>query len=337
MATNIEQYNINLQGQEVFDLYQDPYIIDESFADVVQTMDNVPPNVTKKMQFTAIEDSITRAKDFCEFSPVGGDNITERNLQTYYVGIDKEWCLKDLQNTVWMYQTNTGIRREEVTGTLLGSIMVNNTLKAAKNDRTQLLWWGNRGATDANAAQHNAADGFWGYWIPYFNAQSAITNTTAFANAQLGAGDSIDLLEAVYRQSNQVLKSSNVADLIYYVDQNVWDALWVDFAAKVSGSVIGETRLADGRFIRTYRGIEVRLAPLWASQAVKFYPTAYNSGFANLCILTHKRTLLHDTDTMSEEFVSWYDMSLNVNKFKLRYAMGTNIIYPELISTAFNH
>jgi hypothetical protein len=338
--TTIEMQRVSLRGQEVFDLYQQPFVEDTDFADVVQTMDNIPPNAVYKMQFHDIERYVTRAKEFCEFTPFGSTEMTEREAQTYYVGIDKEICIQDLKNTVWMWATKNGIDREKIDGTIIGQVIQSDTQKQIDADRKMIMWFGKVGAE----AERNAANGFWSYFIPQGVSAGNIINTTAFANRVLGAGEGKDLLEAVYQQSTDELKESMeettfVENMCYYTTRPVYDRLWLDFANDVNGSVLGEVRLQEnGRKQLYYRGIPVKIAPNWEKYAKKFYPASYTAGNnANLCILCHKETLLHLTDTASAEVESYYDLSTRKNRIIVRYAMGAQIIYPQLISTAYNH
>ena len=106
-----------------------------------------------------------------------------------------------------------------------------------------------------------------------------------------------------------------------------------------NGSVLGEVRLMEnGRKQLYWRGIPVKVAPNWEKYAKKFYSGNYASANnANLTILCHKETLLHLTDTESAEVESYYDLSTRKNRIIVRYAMGAQIIYPQLVSTAYNH
>lgn len=337
--TNIEKQTISLQGQEVFELFQEPFVEDTDFGDIVQTMPNVPPNTVKKMQFTEIERYVTRAKDFCEFNPIGGTELTPRECQTYYLGIDKEFCAKDLQNTVWMHATNSGIRREDINGTVIGQIAMDQTEKAYNSDRKMMLWFGKRGAE----AERNAADGFWSVFIPKYVTSGEIPRTTDYANKVLGFGEGIELVEKLYMQSRTELKESIeegsiVNNLRYYVSRPVYDQLWADLAEKVAGSTLGEQRLMDGRKQLYWRGIPVKVAPNWERYAKKFYSANYTAANnANLAILCHTQTLLHLTDTDSAEMESKFDDHSRKNRIILRYAMGAEIIYPTLCSVAYNH
>lgn len=332
--TNIEQRTVRFEGQEVFDLFQLPFVIDADFSDVVQTLPNVPPNATRNMQFYDIEQYVTRAKHFCEFTPIGGTDFTPKQVQTYLAGVDKEFCLQDLANTIWMWGTNRGQMFERIDGTLIGRVVTDVMAKQTANDRKALMWWGKKTAADAF---QSTADGFWGHWVPYYITAGTLRNITTYANATLHLGDTIELLEAVYRNATEALRDSGEADLIYYVDRGVYEQIWIDYAALVKGSVIGEARLresSNGGFI--YRGIAIKKAPLWATQAKKFFPAAY-TGNPNLVMLMHRQTLLHLTDMTTEQYETWYDTSKRVNKALTRYAIGTQIIYPELVSTASNH
>lgn len=337
--TNIEKQTIALTGQEVFDLFQQPFVEDTDFADIIQTMSNVPPDTVKRMQFNEIERYVTRAKEYCEFSPVGGTEFKERQAQTYYVGIDKAYCIKELQNTIWMWATRNGVDRENINGTVVGNVVLDETQKQMDSDRKMLMWFGLRGAQP----ERNAANGFWSKYIPDYVGAGQIPRTTDYANKVLGVGEAIEMLEKLYLQSSSELKESIeegevVANLKYYVTRPVFDQFWADMAEKVEGSVMGETRLEQGRRRMYYRGIEVRVAPNWERYAKKFYPTKYTAGNnANLGILCHTETLLFLTDLESPELKSYYDDTTEKNRVKVRYAMGAEIIYPTLCSVAYNH
>jgi hypothetical protein len=337
--TNIEKQSIALAGQEVFELFQQPFVEDTDFGDVVQTMTNVPPDAVKRMMFNEIERYVTRAKEYCEFSPNGETDLTERQVQTYYLGIDKEYCIKSLANTILMWATKNGVNREDINGTIIGQIVMDEMRKAYDSDRKMLLWWGLRGAQ----AERAAADGYWSKFIPKYVGSSLIPRTTAYANRVLGFGEGIEYVEALYLQSSTELKesieeSSMVDNLCYYITRPVYDQLWKDMAEKVAGSVMGETRLEEGRKQLYWRGIPVKVAPNWERYAKKFYPASYTAGNnANIGILCHKETLLHLTDTDSAEMESYYDTTTRKNRIIVRYAMGCEIIYPTLCSVAYNH
>lgn len=187
-------------------------------------------------------------------------------------------------------------------------------------------------ASDINGIwSWNKFDGVFTQFAKYV-AAGLIPSTQTFAlpAGELSGQDAVAAFSYAYKSQSFVMKSLDVSDKCFYVDQELYDAYW-DFLV-LTGScntVTLQDRQAAAPLLR-YRGIEIKVKR-WDGVLA-----ALNGGVsAHVCLLTIRGNWIFGTDSnygggpnMDEAVRVWYSMDDDVWRRQIHLRAGTEWAAP---------
>ncbi len=193
--------------------------------------------------------------------------ITNTTVQTKEVQVSESWCKDDFTNALsgqfnilaqeWL---KTGNRSFDPSGTPINTVIDKVLVDALQRDvfRRVSFAAGNSSDTD-----YNQIDGLWDRLIDSSGASNycVVRAGAALGVAALSSGAALTALEAVYANSNVLLK--NAPGKKFFVTRSVWDNYYNSLIGTGAVTEQAFENLQKGLTTLTYKGIPVIPVDLW--------------------------------------------------------------------------
>ena len=271
----------------------------------------------------------------------------------------KEWeiaesiCYKDLEGTLVKYALNTGTAIDDITSNVyLENIVMPRLELAIYKMLMRIAFFGDTAAkTTANGGvlligtdpdYFKVTDG---YWKQIFSIVSgdASRRVTITANAESTKADQMnDIQSQAISVLNDLINGAKPAlrqaeDQVIYMTQSLADALEVQLLTSYYGSDLHWQDLFGGIREGRYRGIKVRVMPIWDEiiQSYEGTSTAYN--LPHRAIYTTERNLalgVTGTDAF-EDIDVFFDQTTRLNHIFAKDKMGALVVANDLIQVAY--
>lgn len=274
---------------------------------------------------------ILRKYSTCGFVAAGGvTTITDKTLSVNKVKANVEECVDTWDGTIFNELMKTGVDRDNLSGTLIDSIIMRQFKNGITSDVHRAAWFAV--ATDADA-DWNQADG----WIQNFVDNSATIgtdcyidlNATSFESGDALATDgALGIMRQMWAGQTAVLRAVPNNEKAFYVTNTFID----NYATTLEnqGNVEGQRYIQDGVAKYYFRGVELRAVPEWDTNlADSTNPHYTGSGLSigsNLIVYTAKDNLQFGSDVADPkaELKARYsddddEMMKLITKFKLGF------------------
>lgn len=169
------------------------------------------------------------------------------------------------------------------------------------------------------------------------NLTGSTAHTTAnTAPSALAAGESVDILEALYVNSHKVLKGVPANQKVFLVS----DLVLENYQAYLEALTTERANLLieNGREFFTYRGVRI-ISPGWDIHLEADFPHASGSlpAYPHRCIYTTIDNLVLGLDALSQfnETKMWYNPDQEENRFRTKLVMGCQYVHNKLVSVAY--
>ena len=326
---------VNLRGIDATTLFLDPIFMDDMVQDIFRVMPNVV--FKQKMLFATGLDDILRQKTGCGFKPVGNMSIYERCVETTLVEANTEQCFDEYFQTSLMELWNKGVNMTNLQGTDLAALWQQRAQLGIQRQINKLAFFGDK----SNGADPtiNIVDGLWTKYIPELVAQNLVPRIDSNSGTQLGSGEAIELLDAVFEGASNELKAFDLSRRRFFVSNNVFEQLTKDLRDGAIGSGAYITETEDGRTEIRFRGVRVVPMLRWQELAAQ-YMTGIIPGVgenANLVLYTIPENLVLATDVLASinQFQFWYDELEEQTYMKSCFKLGFNYLHPSLMAVAY--
>jgi hypothetical protein len=269
--------------------------------------------------------------------------MNDKVISVEKIKANLEECVDQWDDTIWTETMKTGVSRDDISGTVIDSVIKNQVVNGVKSDIHRLVWFAENGDADTDW------DHFDG-WLTLINDNTASIGATCFIDSDATAFESSDLLAAdgalgllrqIWGAQNAVLRGMPLADRCFYVTNTVID----NYATTLEnqGNIEGQRYIQDGVAQYMFRGVKLVAVPEWdTSLADTTNPHHLNAASmaigSNLIVYTTKGNLVFASDVRAgeTEFKTRYatddDETMKITqKFKL----GAQIIHYELICVAY--
>ena len=320
--------NINLRGTEAQEAFLNPIFFDEGLEELFDMM--VLVNSEQKIAYVGTLENILKSSTGCGFNPSGSFNISERCISTREVSAELELCYDEFKNTLYLQKAKAGVNRGDLMGTLFADLLQTRVSQGIRKDMIRAAWFGDQTSIDPNV---NYVDGMWSVYIPDLVAANLIPKINSNSGVPLGAGDGIDLLEAVYNGATNFLKATANMDKVMYVSANVYEQYMADLENSGQSSAAHLMMIRNGEMSLTYRGVEVK--PMYEWQA--YADTYLGLADANLVLYTTKKNFVMATDiaNVNNQVKMWYDEREETLCVRVKFYLGFNFKHPEFLTVAY--
>lgn len=289
-------------------------------------------------------------------SPTYGTDTIATEEKTWALGawqIAEQICWNDIVGTLVKYSMNTGTAIADLTANdYLDEIVVPRLELAMMKMYIRLAFFGDTNAkTTANGGvllvgtdpdYFKIIDGIWKqiFTIVSGDATKRVTisaNAEATKSAQISniSSQAVDVLNDMIAQASPALRQAT--DQIIYVTQSFADGLEAQLLASYYGSELHWESLFGGIRETTYRGIRLRVVPMWDEiiQSYEGTTTAFN--LPHRCIYTTERNLALGVNGFDEfaDLEIFFEQGSRLNKIYATDQMGAMVIDSNMIVTAY--
>jgi hypothetical protein len=332
---DMSQLAVNFTGVQASEIFLDPIFIGSPLSEFFQIMPNIK-NGKKKMLFAGAIDNILRQRTGCGFCPVGDLKINERCITTTDVKGETAQCWDEFQDTILLEALNSGIRKADLSGTILQNILLTRLQQGVERQLNLLAFFGDKAT--ANEEQ-NIVDGLWTVYLPQLVTQGLTPRVNSLSGTALGAGNAIQLLDDVVDSTGNELDTFDASDKVILVTRAVWRQLQKDIRDGADGSTAFSSEVQDSKTMLFFDGIEVVKMSRWEGLAAQYMTNVLpgvTSNF-NLVLLTHRRNLVLGTNMEADinTFETWYERKEEEYLTRTAFMLGFNYVHPSLMAVAY--
>lgn len=289
-------------------------------------------------------------------SPEYGADTINTEEKTWDIAswqVAEQICWNDLVGTLVKYSMNSGTAIADLTANdYLDEVVVPRLELALMKMYIRLAFFADKDAeTTANGGvlkvgvdkkYFNLIDGIWKQIFGIVTADAS-KRVTISANAELTkaaqinniASQAVDTLNDVIASASPALRQAS--DQIIYCTQSFADGLEAQLLASYYGSELHWESLFGGIREARYRGIRLRVLPIWDEiiQSYEGTATAYN--LPHRVIYTTERNLALGVNGMDEfaELEIFFEQGTRLNKIYATDQMGAMVIDSNMIVTAY--
>lgn len=276
-------------------------------------------------------DKITLAEASGFSGATGAASYTQKTISVARLEAEVEQSGGAFYNSIKGEVLKLGLNKDDITGTILQTIVADIMLQGVKRDLERQLWFGNVANADAN---YSAYDGILTKLAGLPAGQKL--NITSGALAANAARDTFQA--QIDKMPNEGLE--NRADLVFFATRSLCDNYRATL--RTGGQELAYISLTDGTSNLSYQGIPIVELGLWdtviATDPTVCAPslnTAANDFDGHLSVLTVKNNIVIATDYNSVSGADmWYNKDEKYNRFRFEYVAGTQYKNDELTITA---
>jgi hypothetical protein len=336
MATvEMGQFLVNYSGIKAGEIFLEPTVLDADLREIFQIIPNIK-NGKQKMLFAGKLDNFLRERKGCGFTPKGDMPIYDRCLTTTDVKGENSQCWDEFKDTILLEGLNSGLRKSDLNGTVLGNILMTRAQQGAKRQMELLAFFGQKGTLNV---EQNFIDGLWTVFIPQAVGQNVTPRIDSNSGTALGTGDAIDLLDEVWDNATEELDAFDEADKVILIPRSVHNQLRKDLRDGATGSEAFITETMNGRTRLMFNGVEVKKMTRWDGLAASYMGTVLpgvTDNF-NLVLYTHRRNFALGTNVESDmnRFDTWYERKDDEYCMRIAFEMGVDYVHGSLMSVAY--
>jgi len=331
---NLITSSLTYSKEDAQKYFLQPLFVQNSAMDYFEILTNVKSS--QKLDKFSTLDKITVA-EASGFQGQTGVTYTQRTVSVARMEAEVEQAGGAFFNTIKGELLKLGLNKDDVTGTIIQSIIADIMLRGVKRDLERQLWFSDSSNTTAPYADYNSYDGIFKQLAGLPAGQKLDVVSTLIANS---ARDTFQAqIDAMPNEGME-----NRADLVFFVSRSMAD----NYRATLRS---GNQELAylsgvNGTPSLAYQGIPIVEMAQWdthiAADSNVATPLTAPSLFAaankmdgHVSVLTVKNNIVIATDYNAVNGADvWYNRDEKVNRFRFEYVIGTNFKNTELTVTA---
>lgn len=289
-------------------------------------------------------------------SPVYGNDTINTTEKTWNV---KEWeiaesiCYKDLEGTLVKYALNSGTDIDDITSNeYLEQVVLPRLELAIYKMLVRIAFFGDTAAkttadggtllVGTDPAYFKITDGYWKQ-IFAIVAGDAARRVTIAANAEATkAGQMAGIATTAVATINDLINTAKPAlrqaeDQVIYMTQSLADALEVNLLTSFIGSDLHWQDLFGGIREGRYRGVKIRVLPIWDEIIQSYEGTAAAYNLPHRAIYTTERNLALGVTGTSEfkDVDVFFDRTTRLNHIFAKDKVGALVVVDDLIQVAY--
>jgi hypothetical protein len=331
---NLITSSLTYSKEDAQKYFLQPLFVQNSALDYFEIMTNVKSS--QKLDKFSTLDKITIA-EAAGFQGQTGLTYTQRTITVARMEAEIEQSGGTFFNTIKGELLKLGLNKDDITGTILQTIVADIMLRGVKRDLERQLWFSDS-ANAANAyADYNSYDGILKQLAGLPTAQKLEVVSTLIANT---ARDTFQAqLNAMPNEGME-----NRADLVFFATRSMCDNYRATL--RTGNQELAYLSSVNGTPSLAYQGIPVVEMGQWDTHittdsniavplTAKSLHTPAKKLDGHLSVLTVKNNIVIATDYNAVSGADvWYNKDEKVNRFRFEYVIGTNFKNAELTVTA---
>jgi hypothetical protein len=328
--------NLNLIQDEMNVALLEPIFFDASISEIFRVDTNA--RTKKSIPFIKFKQNLLRKRTGCKPEEVEAVEISRRCFDIQDQQFRIPLCQDEFEDTVFMGMTQRGVRKTDLTPTLMARLLVDAAQVAIRKDLINLAFFGKSSmATPAGAEYLDITNGLWSYYIPLLQDEGKLQFTPQNTPLVGGTGDATTFLRNIYKNQKNVLKAVPNAQKFIKVDRGVFEAYREDLEA-TQGTGGGNTTITEGgKEVLDFYGMRIIEFCEWDDvlQSLGIDTTATPG---NLAMLTTRDNLWFGTDSSNprQELDIWYHKKDKINYLDSLFNVGFNYLHDEFFSVGAN-
>lgn len=232
----------------------------------------IDPGVGDKKRYNVVQqmDKILKPYTGCARTFSGTEAIENVTLQTKEFDLNLEWCKDDFTNQLsgsynilaqeWL---KTGIDSFNPENTPINKVITQLVEDALRRDVFRRVSFGDSGNSSADWDQ---IDGLWTRLIESSGASNYCVRRasgTSLGTAALSAGEALAVLQAVWDQSNNLLKNVPISKKKIFVTGSIYDNYLSSLQGTGAVTEQAFTNIQKGLSSLTFNGVDVVPVRIW--------------------------------------------------------------------------
>jgi hypothetical protein len=334
-------FNYTYPGTLTTEIFYKPTLQAPALSDIFTVDQGIKDK--KRYNLVAQLDKILKPYTGCTRTFNGNRSlITNTTVQTKEFNVSESWCKDDFTSYLtggfnlladeWL---KTGLKSFDPSGTPINTLIDKLLSDALQRDVFRRASFAAGNSTDDD---YNQFDGLWDRLIDSSGASNycVVRAGAALGTGTLAAGAALTALEAVYANSNILLKDQTAGKPTFWVTRSIWDNLYNSYIG--SGAVTEQQfeNLVKGITHLTYKGFDVRPISLWDS----FLAESDNPLFAvtrHLILFTVKVNHILGVEQGSDlnKIEGWYERKDRKFYYEADMKFGYNYLHCDLQTIAY--
>lgn len=324
---NLITNSLSYTQEDAQKYFLQPLFVQNSAMDYFEIMTNVKSS--QKLDKFSTLDKITKA-EASGFNAASGVTYTQRTISVARMEAEVEQAGGAFFNTVKGELLKLGLNKDDISGTVIQTIVADIMLRGVKRDMERQIWFNDSASASAD---YNQYDGIFKQLAGLPAGQKlAIPSTLIADTAKSEFQGMIDAMP------NEGLE--NRADLVFFVSRSLADNYRATLAS--GGQELAYLSSVNGTPSLAYQGIPIVEMAQWdthiSSDSASIAPAlqnASNTFDGHIAVLTVKNNIVIATDYNAVSGADlWYNKDEKLNRFRFEYVIGTNFKNTELTVTA---
>lgn len=328
MAGQVVESVVQYEGKNARELFFAPVIALPSISGSgIKIVEDIQSRLY--LYYSSKLDKITKKRDGCGNTLTGnGVDITRRPIDVTDMEAFLQQCADEFNQTIYETAKKKGVDINDLTDTEIEAILIQIVTDAVARDFARQIWFND--TTLVGNADYNAYNGLF-YNITAAVAASTVVNTPISAMAT--GTDAYNTLLAVYNAQPLAMKSQPTASKRLLVSRNIYD-LYVTYLSTINGSEASYTNVVNGVPTPTFLGVPVMAMDVWDEYFLADFPADFNNGRVVMHVIEQGLAVGIDATGDETRVQSWYSIDDDIQKFRVRYKIGTTLHYHEMLSVA---
>lgn len=335
---NLITSSLTYSKEDAQKYFLQPLFVQNKAMDYFEILTNVKSS--QKLDKFSTLDKITIAEN-SGFAGQTGVTYTQRTISVARMEAEVEQSGGAFFNTIKGELLKLGLNKDDVTGTILQTIIADIMLRGVQRDLERQLWFSDSSNAATAYDDYNSYDGIFKQLAGLPAAQKLDITTGA-----LSAGDAKGYFQSMIdAMPNEGLE--NRGDLVFFCTRSMADNYRASLGA--GGQELAYLSSVNGTPNLAYQGIPIVEMAQWdthiAADSNVATPlvapslnTAADKFDGHIAVLTVKNNIVIATDYNAVGGADvWYNKDLKVNRFRFEYVVGVNYKNDELTVTADSH
>lgn len=334
-------FNYTYPGILTTEIFYKPTLQAPAIADMVTIDQGI--SFKKKYNLVTQLDKILKPYTGCTRTFNGNRQlITNTEVVTKEFQVSESWCKDDFtQQLTGVYNNlaqewlKTGNRSFDPSGTPINTIISKVLADALQRDVFRRFSFAAGNSSDDD---YNQFDGLWDRLIDSSGASNycVVRAGSALGTGTLAAGAALTALEAVYANSNILLKDQTAGKPTFWVTRSIWDNLYNSYIGSGAVTEAQFENLVKGLTSLTYKGFDVKPISLWDS----FLTESDNPLFAvtrHLILFTVKVNHIMGVENGADlnKIEGWYERKDRKFYYEADMKFGYNYLHCDLQTIAY--
>lgn len=332
-------FNYTYPGILTTEIFYKPTLQSPALSDIFTIDQGI--SFQKKYNLVTQLDKILRPYTGCDRVFNGNRQlITNTTVVTKEFQVSESWCKDDftgqltgVYNNLAQEWLKTGNKSFDPSGTPINTIIDKVLTDALQRDVFRRVSFAAGNSSDVD---YNQFDGLWDRLIDSSGASNycVVRAGSALGTGALSAGTALTALEAVYANSNILLK--NAPGKVFWVTRSVWDNYYNSLIGTGAVTEQAFENLQKGLTTLTYKGIPVRPVDLWDSFLAES-DNPLTATTRHLILLTIKDNHILGVEQGSDlnKIEGWYERKDRKFYYEADMKFGYNYLHCDLQTIAY--